>query len=118
LQFAFFVAGSLGFLPEFCETQEAWVELQQSNLATFVSDENGESCALDAALDQLAARSISSAEMTVPGHRASLRGAFKGKRKCQNPAFTSYMSLFVDIYMPDIKYSSNGKAQRFSDGWD
>ena len=55
-QMAFLVSGPLSLLPELRETYEAWVELQQSNLVAFVSDE--EPRALDAVLDQLAARTI------------------------------------------------------------
>jgi len=73
-QFAFVVSGPLSFLPELRETYEAWVELQQSNLAGFLSDEgdpwmdpsahqggNQEAVpgpARDAALDQLAERLV------------------------------------------------------------
>ncbi len=59
-QIAFLVAGPLRFLPELRETYESWVELQQSNLVAFVSDE--EPGGLDATLDQLAARTIRLAE--------------------------------------------------------
>ena len=56
-QFAFLAAGPLSLLPEMRETYEAWTELQQSNLAAFVSDENGADL-VDAALDQLAERLV------------------------------------------------------------
>lgn len=47
----------LSLLPELRETYEAWTELQQSNLAAFVSDEVP-AAMLDAALDQLAERLV------------------------------------------------------------
>lgn len=55
-QLAFLVSGPLSALPEFRETYEGWAELQQSNLAAFLSDEDPR--ALDAALDQLAERLV------------------------------------------------------------
>ncbi|MGA2615764.1 MAG: NAD(P)H-dependent oxidoreductase [Spirochaetia bacterium] len=60
-QFAFMVAGPLSQLPELRQTYEAWTELQQSNLVTFVSDETAPTV-LDAALDQLAERLVRFAE--------------------------------------------------------
>ncbi|HTO23334.1 MAG TPA: NAD(P)H-dependent oxidoreductase [Spirochaetia bacterium] len=61
-QIAFVVSGPLSFLPELRETYEAWVELQQSNLAGFISDEgevpDAPAPARDAALDQLAERLV------------------------------------------------------------
>jgi len=56
-QLAFIVSGPLSLLPELRETYEAWTELQQSNLAAFVSDEVP-AAMLDAALDQLAERLV------------------------------------------------------------
>ena len=56
-QLAFLVSGPLSLLPELRETYEGWAELQQSNLAAFVSDEAPASV-LDAALDQLADRLV------------------------------------------------------------
>jgi len=56
-QFAFVVSGPLSLLPELRETYEAWSEIQQSNLAAFVSDE-APAPTLDAALDQLAERLV------------------------------------------------------------
>jgi len=56
-QLAFIVSGPLSLLPELRETYEAWTELQQSNLAAFVSDEVP-AATLDAALDQLAERLV------------------------------------------------------------
>ena len=65
-QFAFVVAGPLSLLPEFRETYEAWTELQQSNLVTFISDEAGTGVGgpdvLAVALDQLAERLVRLAE--------------------------------------------------------
>jgi multimeric flavodoxin WrbA len=60
-QFAFLVSGPLSLLPEMRETYEAWTELQQSNLVSFLSDE-GAGTDLDAALDQLAERLVRFAE--------------------------------------------------------
>lgn len=60
-QFAFVVAGPLSQLPELRQTYEAWTELQQSNLAAFISDETAPTV-LDAALDQLAERLVRFAE--------------------------------------------------------
>ena len=77
-QFAFVVSGPLGHLPEMRETYEAWTELQQSNLAAFISDEavggaegavggraggtSGDAGVLDAVLDQVAERLVRFAE--------------------------------------------------------
>jgi multimeric flavodoxin WrbA len=60
-QFAFLVSGPLSMLPELRETYEGWAELQQANLAAFVSDEAlgaAQPALLDAALDQLAERLV------------------------------------------------------------
>jgi multimeric flavodoxin WrbA len=62
-QLAFLVSGPLSLLPELRETYEAWVELQRSNLAAFVSDEvasagGAGAAVLDAVLDQLAERLV------------------------------------------------------------
>ena len=73
-QFAFVISGPLTHLPEMRETYEAWTELQQSNLAAFVSDEacgsdgsssdswGGDAGVLDVVLDQLAERMVRFAE--------------------------------------------------------
>jgi multimeric flavodoxin WrbA len=61
-QVAFLISGPLTLLPELRQTYEAWIELQQSNLVGFVSDESDNPGTLDAALDQLAERLVRFAE--------------------------------------------------------
>jgi multimeric flavodoxin WrbA len=53
---AFLVSGPLSGLPEMRASYQAWLELQGSNLAGFVSDEAGAGEDLGATLDSLAAR--------------------------------------------------------------
>ena len=55
-QVAFVVSGPLSLLPELRDTYEAWIEMQRSHLAAFVSDEGGDSGVLDRTLEQLAER--------------------------------------------------------------
>jgi multimeric flavodoxin WrbA len=54
-QVAFLVSGPLSQLPELRTCYEAWMEIQQSNLLEFVSDE-GEGAAIGRQLDSLAER--------------------------------------------------------------
>ena len=79
-QFAFLISGPLGLLPEMRETYEAWTELQQSNLASFITDEAGgegggkigDAGILDAVLDQAAERLVRFAESSYVRPRTFL----------------------------------------------
>ena len=57
-QMAFVVSGPLSLLPELRDTYEAWIEMQLSHLAAFVSDEGADSAVLDRTLEQLAERLV------------------------------------------------------------
>jgi len=57
-QIAFLVSGPLSQLPDLRLVYEAWVELQRSHLAAFLSDEAESSAELEAALDGLAERLV------------------------------------------------------------
>ncbi len=57
-QIAFLVSGPLSQLPDLRLVYEAWVELQRSHLAAFLSDETNDSAELEAQLDGLAERLI------------------------------------------------------------
>jgi multimeric flavodoxin WrbA len=57
-QVAFLVSGPLGQLPDLRLVYEAWVELQRSHLAAFLSDEAESAEALEEALDGLAERLV------------------------------------------------------------
>jgi multimeric flavodoxin WrbA len=56
-QVAFLVSGPLSQLPDLRTCYEAWMELQQSNLLEFVSDE-GDGVAIERQLDSLAERLV------------------------------------------------------------
>jgi hypothetical protein len=60
--FAFMISGPLGQNGNLRQILEAWVELQQSNLAGYVSDEFGDSAQIDALLQDLAGRLVEFAE--------------------------------------------------------
>jgi multimeric flavodoxin WrbA len=53
-QFAFLISGPLTQNANLRQILEAWVELQQSNLVAFVTDEYGDCCELDRLLHDLA----------------------------------------------------------------
>jgi multimeric flavodoxin WrbA len=55
-QIAFMVSGPLGQLPELRQVYEAWMEIQRSNLAGFISDEELGSSTLEGRIDTLAAQ--------------------------------------------------------------
>jgi multimeric flavodoxin WrbA len=57
-QMAFIVSGPLSQLPELRLVYEAWMEIQQSNLVAFVSDETEDPTELEATLDSLAERLV------------------------------------------------------------
>jgi len=57
-QFAFLISGPLSQLPALRQFLELFVQHQRSNLAGFVSDEEGNSAGLDALLDELAERLV------------------------------------------------------------
>jgi multimeric flavodoxin WrbA len=57
-QIAFLVSGPLSQLPDVRLVYEAWVELQRSHLAAFLSDEAESSAELEAELDSLAERLV------------------------------------------------------------
>jgi multimeric flavodoxin WrbA len=57
-QLAFLISGPLSQLPDLRLVYEAWVELQRSHLAAFLSDEADSPAELEAALDDLAERLI------------------------------------------------------------
>ena len=61
-QLAFLVSGPLQQLPNLRQILEAYTEHQQANLAGIVTDEQSESCATDAALQELALRSLNYAD--------------------------------------------------------
>jgi multimeric flavodoxin WrbA len=61
-QFAFLISGPLSQLPEIRLVYEAWVELQQSYLTTFISDETENTSDLENTLDSLAVRLIRQSE--------------------------------------------------------
>jgi hypothetical protein len=58
---AFVVSGPLSQLPNLREIMEAYVQFQQANLVGFVSDEYGDSAAIDALLEGLAERLVENA---------------------------------------------------------
>jgi multimeric flavodoxin WrbA len=64
-QMAFIVSGPLSLVPELRETYEGWVELQQSHLVSFVSDEGESSDILDSTLQGLAGRLV---QFSVSGY--------------------------------------------------
>ncbi|HUV06491.1 MAG TPA: hypothetical protein VMX75_02105, partial [Spirochaetia bacterium] len=57
-QVAFLVSGPLSQLPELRIVYEAWMEIQNSNLVAFLSDEAGNGLELEKSLDSLAKRLI------------------------------------------------------------
>ena len=57
-QFAFLISGPLSQLPEMRLVYEAWVEIQQSNLVAFLSDETENTSDLEKSLYSLAGRLI------------------------------------------------------------
>lgn len=57
-QFGFIVSGPLGQNPNLRQIMEAWIELQHSNLAGFVTDEYGDSAEIDGLLQDLAGRLV------------------------------------------------------------
>jgi hypothetical protein len=57
----FFVSGPLSQIPNLRQILEAYTELQQANLVNIVTDECGDSGALDALIQGLAARLVWSA---------------------------------------------------------
>lgn len=61
-QFGFLISGPLSQIPNLREILEAFVEFQHSNLVGIVTDEWGDSTALDAQIQHLALQSISCAE--------------------------------------------------------
>ena len=61
-QFAFLVSGPLQQLPPLRQILEAYTEHQQANLAGIVTDEQAESAGTDAALRELALRSLQYAD--------------------------------------------------------
>jgi multimeric flavodoxin WrbA len=61
-QIAFLVSGPMSGLPEMRSSYQAWMEIQGSNLAGFLSDEACATTDLGAALDSLAARLVRHAE--------------------------------------------------------
>ncbi len=61
-QFAFLISGPLSRLPEMRLVYEAWVEIQQSNLAAFLSDETENTSDLENSLYSLAGRLIRQCE--------------------------------------------------------
>lgn len=61
-QFAFLISGPLGQIPNLRHILDGWVQLQQSNLAGFVSDEPGDANAVDALLQNLAQTVIRNAD--------------------------------------------------------
>lgn len=61
-QIAFLVSGPLSQLPELRQVYEAWIEIQQSNLVGFVSDEANGGSGIEERLDTLAAQLIRQAQ--------------------------------------------------------
>jgi multimeric flavodoxin WrbA len=61
-QIAFLVSGPLSQLPELRQVYEAWMEIQQSNLVGFVSDEANGGSGIEESLDTLAAQLIRQAQ--------------------------------------------------------
>jgi multimeric flavodoxin WrbA len=61
-QFGFIISGPLSQNANLCEILEAWVELQYSHLAGFVTDEYGDSVEIDGLLQSLAERVVWFAE--------------------------------------------------------
>jgi multimeric flavodoxin WrbA len=57
-QIAFLISGPLGQLPEMRQCYEAWMEIQQSHLVGFVSDERIDGSSIEERLDSLAAALI------------------------------------------------------------
>ncbi len=57
-QIAFLISGPLSQLPELRQVYEAWMEIQQSNLVGFVSDEVNGGCGIEESLDSLATQLI------------------------------------------------------------
>jgi len=60
-QVAFVISGPLSQLPNLREILDAYTQFQQANLVGFVTDEYGDSAALDALLEGLAERLVESA---------------------------------------------------------
>jgi multimeric flavodoxin WrbA len=61
-QIAFLISGPLSQLPELRQVYEAWMEIQQSNLVGFVSDEAIHDSGIEESLDTLAAQLIRQAQ--------------------------------------------------------
>ena len=60
-QIAFLISGPLSQLPELRQVYEAWMEIQRSNLAGFVSDETNGGSGIEECLDSLASQLIQQA---------------------------------------------------------
>ena len=61
-QIAFLISGPLSQLPELRQVYEAWMEIQQSNLVGFISDEVDSTSRLEESLDTLAVQLIRQAQ--------------------------------------------------------
>jgi len=61
-QIAFLISGPLSQLPELRQVYEAWMEIQQSNLVGFVSDEANGGSGIEENLDSLATQLIRQAQ--------------------------------------------------------
>ena len=75
-QAAFVISGPLGQVPNLKEVIQGFMELQQANLAGFVSDESGSSADIDRLLDQLMATAAeySRCEYTRPATFLGIAG--------------------------------------------
>jgi multimeric flavodoxin WrbA len=57
-QFGLIISGSLSQIPNLREILEGWIQMQRSNLVGFVTDEYGDSAAIDSLLHDLARRLV------------------------------------------------------------